>query len=58
MVQLIEPDTMDMVSTDEGEGIDVADLRGCSEPLGPTAGDPRGFQKKRDLGSFFATRFL
>jgi hypothetical protein len=29
-VQLIEPDTMDMVSTDHSVGLMVADLRGCS----------------------------
>ena len=48
-VQLIEPDTMDMVSTDHAVGLMVADLRGCSGPLGPSAGDPRGFGKKRDV---------
>ena len=47
--QLIEPDTMDMVSTDEVQGIDGADLRGLLRALSPSGGDPRGSQKKRDL---------
>ena len=48
-VQLIEPDTMDMVSTDHAVGLMVADLRGCSRALGSRWGDPRGPEKKRDL---------
>jgi hypothetical protein len=43
IVQLIEPDTMGMVSTDHAVGLVVADLRGCSGPLGPQWWGPSWF---------------